>query len=262
MRTVSSVPGEFVKGKHHLYISRSVQFLPSRSNHGRRLLSRAVGRTPRRVCGRNQASARIAYCPHPRRLPRRCLAALICRARRMAEEIAVNPTSALTRRSVALHHRIVNSAPAQCCVWPVVAPAQAFVRAGAVLRGAAALLRRSGVDALSEALSGTPGQSSPMGKLSPAGILLSVRVCTGDWAASRVPIGMSRVHLKPVARFHRNVARSYRNVARSSQACRAFLLRRFAFDHACCLPPCAKQDGLRYLAFLFRRVEIANSAFS
>ena len=72
---------------------------------------------------------------------------------------------------------------------------------------------------------------------------------------SRVPIGMSHVHLKPVAR-------SYRNVARSSQACRAFLLRRFAFDHACCLPPCAKQDGLRYLAFLFRRVEIANSAFS
>ncbi|MDD6873405.1 MAG: hypothetical protein PUD68_11275, partial [Clostridiales bacterium] len=70
-----------------------------------------------------------------------------------------------------------------------------------------------------------------------------------------VSIGMSRVHLKPVAR-------SYRNVARSSQACRAFLLRRFAFDHACCLPPCAKQDGLRYLAFLFRRVEIANSAFS
>ena len=172
----------------------------------------------------------------------------------MAEEIAVNPMSALTRRSVALHHRIVNSAPAQCCVWPVVAPAQAFVRAGAVLRGAAALLRRSGVDALSEALSGTPGQSSPMGKLSPAGILLSVRVCTGDWAASRVPIGMSRVHLKPAVRFDRNVARS-------SQACLAFLLRRFAFDHACCLPPCAKQDGLRYLAFLFRRVEIAIHAF-
>ena len=65
------------------------------------------------------------------------------------------------------------------------------------------------------------------------------------------------------------VARSYRNVARSSQACRAFpsecrafLLRRFAFDHACCLPPCAKQDGLRYLAFLFRRVEIAIRALS
>ena len=45
------------------------------------------------------------------------------------------------------------------------------------------------------------------------------------------------------------VARSYRNVARSSQACRAFpsecrafLLRRFAFDHACCLPP-ERQTG-------------------
>ncbi len=32
--------------------------------------------------------------------------------------------------------------------------------------------------------------------------------------------------------------------------------------HACCLPPCAKQDGLRYLAFLFRWVEIAIRAFS
>ena len=32
--------------------------------------------------------------------------------------------------------------------------------------------------------------------------------------------------------------------------------------HACCLTPCAKQDGLRYLAFLFRRVEIAIRAFS
>ena len=32
--------------------------------------------------------------------------------------------------------------------------------------------------------------------------------------------------------------------------------------HACCLTHCAKQDGLRYLAFLFRRVEIAIRAFS
>ena len=33
-------------------------------------------------------------------------------------------------------------------------------------------------------------------------------------------------------------------------------------DHACCLPHSAKQDGLRDLAFLFRRVEIAIRAFS
>ena len=32
--------------------------------------------------------------------------------------------------------------------------------------------------------------------------------------------------------------------------------------HACCLPHGDKQDGLRYLAFLFRRVEIAIRAFS
>ena len=41
----------------------------------------------------------------------------------------------------------------------------------------------------------------------------------------------------------------------------AFLSRRFSSVYACCLP-CDKQDGLRYLAFLFRRVEIAIRAFS
>ena len=34
---------------------------------------------------------------------------------------------------------------------------------------------------------------------------------------------------------------------------RASLLRRLAFDRACCLTHSAKQDGLRYVAFLFRR---------
>ena len=42
----------------------------------------------------------------------------------------------------------------------------------------------------------------------------------------------------------------------------AFLAGRFASVHACCLPHGDKQDGLRYLAFLFRRVEIAIRAFS
>ena len=39
------------------------------------------------------------------------------------------------------------------------------------------------------------------------------------------------------------------------------LLRRFVFDHACCLS-FDKQDGLRDVAFLFRRVEIAIRASS
>ena len=33
----------------------------------------------------------------------------------------------------------------------------------------------------------------------------------------------------------------------------AFLSVCLAFDHACCLPHSAKQNGLRYVAFLFRR---------
>ena len=41
----------------------------------------------------------------------------------------------------------------------------------------------------------------------------------------------------------------------------AILLGRFASVHACCLS-CDKQDGLRCVAFLFRRVEIAIRAFS
>ena len=41
----------------------------------------------------------------------------------------------------------------------------------------------------------------------------------------------------------------------------AVLSTRLASVHACCLS-CAKQDGLRCLAFLFRRVEIAVCAFS
>ena len=40
------------------------------------------------------------------------------------------------------------------------------------------------------------------------------------------------------------------------------LLLRFASVHACLFPPRGKRDGLRYLAFLFRRVEIAIRAFS
>ena len=47
--------------------------------------------------------------------------------------------------------------------------------------------------------------------------------------------------------------RVYWGVLRPDYVCRAVLLRRFMFDHACCLPQSAKQDGLRYLAFLFRR---------
>ena len=42
----------------------------------------------------------------------------------------------------------------------------------------------------------------------------------------------------------------------------AVLLGRFASVYACCLPHGDKQDGLRCVAFLFRRVEIAIRAFS
>ena len=57
---------------------------------------------------------------------------------------------------------------------------------------------------------------------------------------------MSFVRFTPVMRF-------YWDVFRLSYAGHTFLSVCLAFDHACCLPHSAKQDGLRYVAFLFRR---------
>ena len=49
------------------------------------------------------------------------------------------------------------------------------------------------------------------------------------------------------------VMRFYWDVFRLSYAGHTFLSVCLAFDHACCLPHSAKQNGLRYVAFLFRR---------
>ena len=57
---------------------------------------------------------------------------------------------------------------------------------------------------------------------------------------------MSFVRFTPVMRF-------YWDVFRLSYAGHTFLSVCLAFDHACCLPHSAKQNGLRYVAFLFRR---------
>ena len=62
----------------------------------------------------------------------------------------------------------------------------------------------------------------------------------GGCAAGRCSaIGLSCVRFVPGVR-------SYRNVSRSVRAGRAFLSECPAFDHACCLPHSAKQDGLRF----------------
>ena len=56
------------------------------------------------------------------------------------ESVGAPPLS-LARRCVGSFHGMVNRGPAKGCVWPVIAPAQAFVRAGAGLRGDAVLLK-------------------------------------------------------------------------------------------------------------------------
>ena len=57
---------------------------------------------------------------------------------------------------------------------------------------------------------------------------------------------MSFVRFTPVMRF-------YWDVFRLSYAGHTFLSVCLAFDHACCLPHSAKQNGLRDVPFLFRR---------
>ena len=49
---------------------------------------------------------------------------------------------ALARRGVGCRYWFVNCWPARRCVWPVAAPARAWVRAGDGLRGDVVLLRR------------------------------------------------------------------------------------------------------------------------
>ena len=57
----------------------------------------------------------------------------------------------------------------------------------------------------------------------------------------------------PCVSLGMSCVRFYPNVLRSFCACHAFLSKCLAFDHACCLPHSAKQDGLRDVPFLFRR---------
>ena len=150
----------------------------------------------------------------------------------------------------------MNRAPAKGCVWPVLAPAGAFVRAGAVLRGMRGLSRRrvssqarayfcSIVASLPARLSpremcrtGTANEDFSTARRGVVFRLKRADVCTADAAIC--------VRLKPAIWFSRCVLRL-------NHACHAFLLRCFMFDHACCLPHSAKQNGLRNVAFLFRR---------
>ena len=74
-------------------------------------------------------------------------------------------------------------------------------------------------------------------------------------------IGMSCVRFALVLRFWRGVLCSscachtflLECLLRLIYACRAAFSECLVFDHACCMPHDAKQDGLREAAFLFRR---------
>ena len=119
---------------------------------------------------------------------------------------------ALTRRCDIPVYGIVNSAPAKGCVWPVVAPAEARVRAGAVLCGV--------------------GGKSPSIAHRIAHRLKQIRTIE---RLSRCAV-----------RFYWNVLRSVHACRAYLLECLAFGSRLSLF---LCQE---KRDGLRYLAFLFR----------
>ena len=120
-------------------------------------------------------------------------------------------------------------------------PAGAWVRAGAGLRGAG----------------GSVGMSCVRFALVLRfwrGVLCSIyarRAFLGMFCVhSRLLCGSgaaSRVRPVPVIRFLLEC------LLRLIYACRAALSECLVFVHACCLTRCAKQDGLREAAFLFRR---------
>ena len=134
---------------------------------------------------------------------------------------------ALTRQGVRLLHRFVNCAPARRLRWPVLAPAEGIVRAGDVLRGDAA----------------------------PAWELRAS--CAGRAVLSECPALGSRPPCGSVGMFcarSRPPCGSNRGVLRSVHACRAVLLECLAFGSRLSLFLCQeKRDGLRDVAFLFRR---------
>ena len=118
----------------------------------------------------------------------------------------------------------MNRGPAKGCVWPVIAPAEGIVRAGAGLRGSVVLLRAFCVPA---------GMSCVRSRRSCGSIGL---FCARS-RRSCVPVEMSCVRLMSVVRF-------YWDVLAFVRACHTFLSGCLMFDHACCLPPVRQTERL------------------
>ena len=140
---------------------------------------------------------------------------------------------ALTRQGVRLLHRFVNCGPAQCCVPPVVAPAEGIVRAGAGRRGGAFLLECSAL-----------GSRPPCG--SNRGVLRSVHACRAVLLECSALDHACRAVLLECSALDHACRAVLSECPAFDYACLAVLSRCPVFDHACCLPHSAKQDGLRF----------------
>ena len=137
----------------------------------------------------------------------------------------------------------MNRGPTKGCVWPVIAPAEGIVRAGAGLRGGVVLLRAFCVPA---------GMSCVRSRRSCGSIGL---FCARS-RRSCVPVEMSCVRLMSVVRF-------YWDVLAFVRACHTFLSGCLMFDHACCLPPVRQTERLAICCVPIPPwVVIAGSAFS
>ena len=157
---------------------------------------------------------------------------------------------ALTRRCVVSIHRIVNCTPARCCVWPVLAPAGAWVRAGGWRQGDAILLKCLAFD---HACSAFLLECLAFDHACSAFLLECLAFVSRLLCAS---VGMFCVLFTPALRFCWNVLRSL-------HACSAFLLECLAFDHACLFSFVRKREtACGRLRFYSARVGIAIRAFS
>ena len=181
---------------------------------------------------------------------------------------------ALARRNDIPLYRIVNCAAARRLCLPDIVPAQGYRACGAVRRGDVVL---SVCLAFGSCRACVPLGMSRVrfvpGARSYRNVLRSITPAVCRIAPNRTACGsvarFAFVHAGvcgsggAVCRRSRRGLQFYCGVLPSVHAGRAVLLRCFAFGSRLSFFLCQeKRDGLRYLAFLFRRVEIAIRAFS
>ena len=179
---------------------------------------------------------------------------------------------ALTRHCAGGFYRQVNCRPARRWYWPVLAPAKAFVRAESKRRGWCGIRNAElgrGNECVRHCGSGEAGGIGLRLALCSVvtfciGLRLALRFCCGglpsEYARRCGSVVAFAFDARPSLQFYwagdiglRLALRSVVAVCIGLRLALRFCCGVLPSVHACCLPHGDKQDGLRYLAFLFRR---------